>query len=154
MIQSLQTAQALIRDLGNKLSVRFANGAGINTVAVSQDASGNPMLFLSVGGNVAEGQPVIAIRISQESAVSTDVFNNPLLAYTPHIMDFAYELASANDPEPTLADIAVATWESINCGVRWQLKTIANGTAVTATSMNAATPVADLDSLYWPTKLA
>lgn len=154
MIQSLQTAQALIRDLGNKLSVRYANSASINTVSQAQDANGNPMLFLSVGGNLAEGQPVIAIRISQESAVSADVFNNPLLAYTPHILDFAYELASANDPEPSLADIAVATWESINCGVRWQLKALPNGQQVTAANMNAATPIADMDSLYWPTKLA
>ena len=153
MIQSLQTAQALIRDLGNKLSVRFAGSASINTVRQGQDASGNPMLFLSVGGNEAEGQPVIAIRISQEDAISKDVFNNSLLAYTPLLMDFAYELASANDPEPSLADIAIASWESINCGVRWQLKALANGSAVTAANMNAAAPIADLDSLYWPTKL-
>jgi len=108
---------------------------------------------LSVGGNEAEGQPVIAIRISQEDAISKDVFNNSLLAYTPLLMDFAYELASANDPEPSLADIAIASWESINCGVRWQLKALANGSAVTAANMNAAAPIADLDSLYWPTKL-
>ncbi len=155
MIQSLQTAQALIRDLGNKLSVRYANSATINTVTQSQDSNGNPMLFLSNGGTLTEGSPVIAIRISQISAVSTDVFNNPLNAYTPHLMDFAYELsATANDPIPLLADIAVATFESIKCAVRWQLKTIANGTAVTYTSMNAATPIADLDDLYFPTKLA
>jgi hypothetical protein len=151
-MQSAAKADALVRDLADKLAKRYANGPGLNSLRIANDAQGWPMIFISTGGNEAEGQPVVLIRIRNVDMVSKDVFGNSTFAYAPHTLEFAYELASSNDPIPTLADLAAAQFESIKTGVRFQLKTIANGTAVTEASLNAAAPVADLEELYWPTK--
>ena len=151
-MQSVAKAQALVRDLADKLAKRFANGPGINSLRQANDANGWPMLFLSVGGNEAEGQPVILIRVKNVDLVSKDIFGNASFAYAPHTLELAYELAAANKPEPTLADLAVAKWEAERCGCRYQEKSIANGTAVSEAALNAAAPIADLEDLYWPTK--
>lgn len=151
-MKSTAKAEALLRDVADKLKVRFAGGAGINTVRAAKDSNGWPMLFLSVSGTETEGSSVIAIRIQGQDAVSKDIFGGATTAYAPHVMDLAYELAAANKPECTLADLAVAKFEACATGVRYQEKAIANGTAVSETSMNAATAIADLDGLYWPTK--
>jgi hypothetical protein len=155
-MQSTAKAIALVRDLANKLQIRYQGSASLNTVRQAFDANGWPMIFISVGGNEAEGQPVVLIRIIGENAVSTDIFGNSTYSYAPHLLQFAYELASANDPEPSLADIMVATFESVKTGVRFQLYEITHGTAVTEASLDAAVAAganADLDELYWPTKL-
>lgn len=153
-MQSTAKAQALARDLADKLSKRYAGSATINTVRQANDANGWPMIFCSVSGNEAEAQPVILIRIKGVPMVSPDVFGNTSSsAYAPHTLEFAFELTStANKPEVLLADLAPAQFESIKTGVRFQLKEIANGTAVTEAAINAASPVADLEELYWPTK--
>ena len=158
MIYSNAKAIALIRDLGDKLSKRFANGSGINTVsqAFYTDSNGAtwPYLLLTTGGTATEGSAVIYIEISGIDAVSKDVFGNELCAYAPHKMLFGYELGAAgNQTIPTHADIATAQFEAIKTGVSLNLIEIANGTAVTAANVNAATPVVTLDELYWPTKL-
>jgi hypothetical protein len=146
-------AVALARDLADKLAKRYAPGAaGLNTVRQAFDANGWPMIFCSHNANEAAGQPVLAIRISNVDAVSKDIFGNALTAYAPHILEVAYELAAANKPTPTLADVAIADFESIKTGCRWQLKEIANGTAVTEAAMNAKSADQDLEDLYWPTK--
>lgn len=153
-MQSTAKAQALSRDLADKLAKRYPSGAaGLNTVRQANDANGWPMIFLSHNANEAEAQPVVLIRIKNVDMVSKDIFGNSTFAYAPHTLEFAYELtATANCPYPTLADLASAEFESIKTGVRYQLKEIANGTAVTEAAINAATPNADLDELYWPTK--
>lgn len=151
-MKSSAKAEALLRDVADKLSVRFKNGAGINTVRHATDANGWPMLFLSVAGNEAEAQPVIAIRISGQDAVSKDIFGGATSSYAPHLLEVAYELAAANKPECSLADLAVAKYEAMATGVRYQEKAIANLTAVTEASMNAAAAIVDLEGLYWPTK--
>lgn len=151
-MQSVAKAQALVRDLADKLAKRFANGPGINSIRQANDANGWPMLFLSVGGNEAEAQPVILIRVKNVDLVSKDIFGNASFAYAPHTLELAYELAAANKPECSLADLAVAKWEAERCGCRYQEKSIANGTAVSEASLNAAAPIADLEDLYWPTK--
>jgi len=150
-MQSTAKAQALARDLADKLSKRYAGSATINTVRQANDANGWPLIFCS-NGNEAEGQPVILIRIMAVPMISADVFGNPTTAYAPHTLEFAYELAAANKPEPTLADAAIAQFEAIKTGVRFQLKEIANGTAVTEASIDAASPALDIEELYWPTK--
>ena len=149
-------AVALIRDLGDKLSKRLASNSGINTVAQSfyTDSNGAvwPVLTLTHNGNAAEGQPVIVIEISNVDMVSKDVFGNQTDSYAPHILQFGYELDGGSAPLPARADIAVCEYESIMTGVRFQLKEIANGSAATAANLNAASAIADLDDLYWPTK--
>lgn len=153
MPQSTAKAIALARDLSDKLKIRYVAGAaGLNTVRQAFDANGWPMIFLSHNANEAEAQPVVLVRIKGVDAVSKDVFGNATSAYAPHTLELAYELASANDPEPTLADIEIAKFESQKLGCRYQEKQIANGTAVTEAAINAATPSNDLEDLYWPTK--
>lgn len=151
-------ANALIRDLGDKLSKRLAfNGTSVNTVTQGSwtDASGQiwPNLICSQNGVVTEGSPVIYIQISGQDMISKDVFGNQTEAYAPHVAQLGYELgATGNATLPSHADIAAATFELVKTGVRFQLKEIANGTAVTAANVNAAAAVADEDELYWPTK--
>jgi hypothetical protein len=154
-MQSVAKADALIRDLSDKLAKRLpSSSAGLNFLRVANDANGWPMLFISHNGNEAEGQPVVLIRIKNVDLVSKDIFGNSSYAYAPHTLEFAYELAAtANCPIPLLSDLAACEFESIKTGVRYQLKEIANGTAVNEASINAASPNADLDELYWPTKL-
>jgi hypothetical protein len=149
---SFAKANATMRDLGDKLSKRFAGQAGLNTIRQAVDAQGWPMLFLSHGGNEAEGQPVCLIRMKGVPMVSPDVFGNPLTAYTPHTLEVAYELAATNKPEVATSDLFIVDFESMACGVRMQLKEIANGTAVTEASLNAAAITVDIENLYWPTK--
>lgn len=152
MIVSTAKAQACFRDLADRLSKRISASASINTVRAANDANGWPMLFLSVAGNEAEAQPVIVLRMSAVSAVSLDVFGNPLSAYAPHIIEVAYEMAAANKPEPSILDLQTVEYEAFKIGARTQVKQIANGTAVTETSMNAKAADLDVDDLYWPTK--
>lgn len=151
-MKSLAKADALIRDMADKLKVRYAGSATIDTVRVARDANGWPMIFLSDAGNEAAGQPVIAIRIQSVNAVSKDVFGNDLIAFTPHALEVAYELTAADNPIPSDKDILVAEFEAIKTGVKIQLKELANTTAVTAANMDAATPAIELEDLYWPTK--
>jgi hypothetical protein len=151
-------SNALIRDLGDKLSKRLAfSGTSVNKVVQGSytDGSGQvwPNLVITQNGNAAEGQPVIYIQISGQDMISKDVFGNQTEAYAPHIAQLGYELGAAgNETLPSHADIAACTFELVKTGVRFQLKEIANGTAVTAAAVNAASPVADEDELYWPTK--
>lgn len=152
-MQSTAKAIALARDLADKLAKRYAGGAGLNTVRQAFDANGWPMIFISnASAGEGEGNAVVLIRIKNVDAVSKDVFGNQTFAYAPHTLELAYELAAANKPEPTLADLASAEFEAIKTGIRYQLKEIANGSAVTEANLNAASVAADLEELYWPTK--
>ena len=67
-------------------------------------------------------------------------------------MEIAYELTAAINPIPVDVDLLIAEFEAIKTGVKIQLKEIANGTAVTAANMDAATVAVELDDLYWPNK--
>lgn len=150
-------ANALIRDLGNKLQIRLANGAGLNTAALGfyTDANGAawPYLLLTNGtAGAGEGNPVVYIEISCVDMVSKDIFGNQESAYAPHVLQLGYELTSGGAPIPARADLLVCEDEAIKTGVRLQVKEVANGTAVTGASVNAVAPIADLEDLYWPTK--
>lgn len=151
-MKSVAKAQALIRDMSDKLKVRYAGSSTIDTVRQTQDAQGWPMLFLSDAANEAAGQPVIAIRIRAVDAVSKDVFGNDLIAFAPHKLEVAYELTGANNPIPADVDLLIAEYESIKTGVAIQLKELANGTAVNEANIDAAAVAIELEDLYWPTK--
>lgn len=146
-------ANAVMRLLASDLKLRFANGAGINTVRQTVDSNGYPELFLSVNGVETAGNPVIYVRIDQISAVSTDVFGNPENAYAPHNMDIAWELsATAGLPEPAVADILTTLWECFPQNIATNVYQLANGTAVNETNVDAASPNQSFDWLRWPTK--
>jgi hypothetical protein len=152
MITSPFKIQAVARDLGNRLAIRLAGGAGVNTVRYANDSNGAPQLFLSHGGNETEGQPVILIYLQQVPMVSSDIFGNSELAYAPSLSQVAYELNATGKPIPAMSDITTVEWELVPFGMRQQLIEIANGSAVTAVNAEATTPSLDIDFLYWPTK--
>jgi hypothetical protein len=148
----------LAQDINDILTVRLANGAGLNTVAQSfyTDSNGAswPQLLITHGGNAAEGQPVVLITIANVDAVSKDIFGNQTYAYAPHLLQLAYELQANGNVFPAHGDLASCVFEAIKSGVRFQQVEIANGNAVTQANISAhGTVVADLDQLYWPTKL-
>jgi hypothetical protein len=152
-MKSTAKAEAILRDVADKLKVRFAGSATINSVRTTKDANGWPVVIASVAGNEAAGQPVIALRMYANDAVSTDVFGNALTAFAPHTMDIAYELgASGNATEPSHADLLKVEFEAILTGVAINLKELANGTAVTPANIAAAAATAAIENLYWPTK--
>lgn len=151
-MKSTAKAEALLRDVADKLRKRYAGSATIDTVREARDSAGWPMIFLSDAANEAAGQAVIALRCRAVDAVSKDVFGNDLTAFAPHKLEVAYELTAANNPIPTDVDILIAEYEAIKTGVAIQLKELANGTAVTAANMDAAAVAIELDELYWPTK--
>lgn len=145
-MKSTAKAQALLRDIADKLKLRgFAARAAF-------DANSWPMLFVSPAGNEAEGQQVIAMRISAVDNVSKDVFGNSLIAFAPHALEVAYELDANGKPIPASTLKLTVEREAILTGVKIQLKEIANGTAVSEASMNAAAVVVELEDLNWPTK--
>jgi hypothetical protein len=87
--------------------------------------------------------------------VSKDIFGNQTFAYAPHVLELAYELQATPNIGNSFvahADLAATNYEAQQAGCEYQLKELANGTAVTAANVSAATPVADLQPLYWPTK--
>jgi hypothetical protein len=153
MIVSPQKIQDIARDLESNLNQRFKNKAsGLNSIRTAFDSNGAPQLFVSNGGNEAEGQPVALIYLQQISAVSNDIFGNPALAYCPSTSMIAYELNAAGAPIPNQQDLDTLKWELWLFGMQYNQVQIANGLAVTAVNALAAIPALSLDSLYWPTK--
>jgi hypothetical protein len=151
-MQSLAKAQATMRDLKERLEKRVSGSASIDTVEASQDSSGNPMLFCSDGGVKTAGNPVIALRIKSQDAVSKDVFGNALTAFGPHTMEVAYEL-DGTEGEPSRRDLSKVMFEVAKLGFKTEVKEIADATAVSATSMDAASPADSLEyDTQWPAK--
>ena len=150
-IKNLAKADALMRDLKEKLDLRIAGSASIDGSREARDSEGFSFLMLSDGGNEAAGQPVIFIRIKQIDAVSKDIFGNALNAYAPHVCELAYEL-DGTEAEPSRKDLAKVMWELAKLGVKIEIKEIADGTAVSAAAVDAAAAAEELDWLNWPTK--
>jgi hypothetical protein len=147
-MKSTAKAEACLRDLADKLALRFPT----KTIRQARDANAWPMLIVSASGNEAAGQSVIAIRMSAADAVSKDVFGNALTAFAPHTVEVAYELTAADNPIPSDADLFKTLYEVFKIGAKTQLKEIANATAVSEASMNAAAVAAEVEDLHWPTK--
>ena len=150
-MQSNAKAIALIRDLADVLAKRYSGSSTIDTVRQAFDSNNWPYLVCSDGGVETAGSDVILIRISNVDAVSKDIFGNQTFAYAPHLLELAYELNGA-DSEPSHADLLKAEFEAMLLGCRVQIKEIADGTPVTAANVSAASAIADLENLYWPTK--
>jgi len=152
-IKNLAKANALIRELKERLEIRTAGAAAgrVDSVREDKDSEGFPALILSDNGTETAGNPVIAIRIKQISAVSKDVFGNDMNAYSPHACEIAYEL-DGTEAEPDRKDIEMAVWELARNGVKLQVKEIADGTAVSFASMDATAAAQELDDLRNPNK--
>lgn len=152
MAKSTAKAEAMARDLKERLELRLEGSARIDTVREAKDANGWPMLFLSDAGNEAAGQPVIGLRIKAVDAVSKDVFGNNLVAFAPHELEFAYEL-DTTEAEPDRKDIAIALHETGKIGLKTLIKEIADGTAVNEAGLNGAAAAEALEyDQTWPTK--
>lgn len=147
-MKSLAQSQAKIRGLKESLGYRFKDSATIDTVRETIDSNGFPMLFCSDAGNEAAAQPVIAIRIKPIDAVSKDIFGNQLYAFAPHVLEFAYEL-DGTEGEPSRKDIIKAMFECAKLGMKIEVKEIADGTAVSATSMDATSATEIEYDIYW-----
>jgi hypothetical protein len=156
---------ALIRDLADRLNVRLAanasSGTLINTVVegfwTQTLADGNTaqwpyLICYNSTLGTGEGEPVVQIQLSDVDAVSKDIFGNSTYAYAPTLLQFAYELNATGGSTPAHADLANIQFEAQTIGAEWQLIEIAHGTAVSSAAIAAATPVVDIQPLYWPTK--
>ena len=152
MVKSIAKSSAWIRDLKEKLEFRFEDSATIDTISEAKDANGFSYLMLSLAGAVAAGDEVIFIRILGQDAVSKDVFGNDNYSFTPHVMEFAYELDGAV-PEPKQLDIFRAIQESLKLGIKVQIKEVADGTAVTPANVSAAAVALEIEpEIQWPQK--
>jgi len=152
---SIDHAIGIARDLADRISLRLSNGSGLNSVrqasttSASAAGAGWPMLFVSHGGAEAEGDSVIAIRIENINPGSIDIFGNATLPFTPHQMEVAYELNSAGKPIPANKDLVAVLHEASRPGMVMVQKEIANGTAVTEASVEAASPLQTLADIDW-----
>jgi hypothetical protein len=139
MLYSIDHSVGIARDLADDFKMRFQpSAAGLNTVRQAQDANGWPMVFLSHNANEAEAQPVIVVRIMNINVGATDIFGNSTLPFTPHQAEIAFELNGAGAPIPTTSDLSTVIFQVTRTGVIVEEEAIANGTAVTEASMNAA----------------
>lgn len=158
MLHSVDHCVGVARDLADRLSLRFSNNSGINSIAQSQDENGYPIIVATHNGNASEGQPVVWIRLANlfeysngANGAPIDIFGNPTLPFTPTICQIAYELNGAGAPEPSTADYSTCLFEIARTGCVVQEYAIANGTAVTEAAVNAASPVQelkDIDNAY------
>lgn len=151
-MQSLAKAQAAMRDLKERLEKRVSGSSTIDTVRESKDSDGWPILLLSDGGNESAGQPVIGLRLKSVDAVSKDVFGNSLKAFSPHELEVAFEL-DATEGEPSRRDLIKVMLEVAKLGHKIIVKQIADGTAVSASSMDSTSAADSLEfDTQWPAK--
>lgn len=155
----------LVQDIVDLLNARLGKQTAahsLNTITQgfyvdSNNASWPYALISNATDGTAANAPVVYLEISNVDMVSKDIFGNQTYAYAPHILQLAYDPGATN--AVAFADLLTVEFESIKSGVRLQVKTaITPGTAVTGANVNATvTPLfavaADLDQLYWPTKL-
>lgn len=149
-LKSTAKSGATMRLLKDNLSMRLkaTSGVALNSIREARDADGWSMLFVSVDGNEAAGQPVLAVRCKAVDAVSKDVFGNDMFAYTPHIVELAWEIGST-----TSLQNAAVQHECDQLGMALQVKAIADGTQVTTANIDAAAPLATFDWMRFPMKL-
>jgi hypothetical protein len=148
-MKSIAKADATIRELKSTLDQRVQGGQlDVDTVRSTKDADGYPMLVLSIGGDETATNPVIAIRMRANDAVSKDIFGNANVAFAPHTIEIASE-----DAVPSRKDLAIVDAEVAKLNIKIQVKVIAAGVAVNEANINSAAPVAVIDWLQFPTKL-
>lgn len=122
MIYSVDHAVGAARDLQDRLTLRLGNqtaGTALNTVTSGQDEWGYPILYVSHGGTVSEGNPFVWIRITnlfEESAGANgapiDIFGNATLPFTPTVAQLAYELTAGTFTVSSASATAGAVYTS------------------------------------------
>jgi len=149
----------LVQDIVDLLNARLKGQTAahaLNTISqgFTVDANGASWPYALISNatdGTAADAPVVYIQVSNVDMVSKDIFGNQTYAYAPHILQLGYDPAATN--AVALADLLTCEFESIKSGVRLQVKTVTAHAQVNAANVNAAAPAADLDQLYWPTKL-
>lgn len=163
MLYSIDHCVGVARDLADRLSLRMKNSTTINTVRQTQDAVGYPILVLSHGGTETESNPVVWVRLTnlfeQIAGVSPagapiDIFGNATLPFTPTVTQVAYELTSGGATIPSTSDYSTVLFEVARTGTVVQQFAIANGTAVTETTVDAQItagtgPLSELKDIDW-----
>ena len=149
MLYSIDHAVGVARDLADDFKIRFSNGAVINSVRQAQDANGWPMIFLSVGGNEANAQPIIVLRIRNHDVGAKDIFGNSSLPFTPHSCEIAFQLSALGAALPNRLDYTKVVAQVSRTGMIIVEKEIADGTAVSEASMNAAEPSLVIKDIDW-----
>ncbi|MDD5650779.1 MAG: hypothetical protein PHF86_10265 [Candidatus Nanoarchaeia archaeon] len=144
-MKSTAKSIALMRDLGERISFRVAGSATIDTVRSAYDANGYPMIVLSDGGVETASNPVIGLRVYPIDAISKDVFGNTNIAFTPHVLELAYELAAGGEQTPNQLDLQMVLFECSKIGLKVNIIEIANGSAVDETNMNATAVAKSLE---------
>ena len=129
-MKSIAKADALARGLKERLQFRGF------TVSESRDAEGWPKLTLN--SNEA------SLLIIAADAVSKDIFNNSLVAFAPHRIEFA----SRNDAMDTLK-VSKIELEVIKCGIE---KMVVKTHATVLATAEAAAGDALVFDVQWPTK--
>lgn len=149
MLYSVDHAVGLARDLADRLSLRFTNNSGINSIAQSQDENGYPIIVATHNGNAAEGQPVVWIRLMNIDVGAKDIFGNSTLPFTPTLCQIAYELTSGGAPFPSVVDFSTCLFEIARTGCVVSEYAIVNGTAANEAAVNAASPIQTLKDIDW-----
>lgn len=144
-MKSTAKAIAQFRTLKQELDFRLAGSVTIDTTREAFDADGWPMLFLSNSGAETASNAVVLLRMKGRDAVSKDILGNAIDAFTPHIIEVAYELTAGGAPTPSALDLAKIQIEVDKIGCRTQIKQVANTVAVTESSLNSTAVAADLE---------
>jgi hypothetical protein len=103
------------------------------------------MIVLSDGGVETASNPVIGLRVYPIDAISKDVFGNTNIAFTPHVLELAYELAAGGEQTPNQLDLQMVLFECSKIGLKVNIIEIANGSAVDETNMNATAVAKSLE---------
>lgn len=153
MLYSVDHSVGVARDLADRLSLRFTNNSGLNSIQQTQDENGFPILVISSGGNQAAGQPVVWIRLMNMNVGSVDIFGNSTLPFTPTVGQIAYEINTAGTgPTPSVTDFSTCLLELGKTGVVIQEYAIAHGTQVNEAAVNAASPSLTIKDIDWGLK--
>lgn len=151
-MKSTAKAESVMRGIKEELEMRVKGSATIDTVREAKDSEGWPMLILSDNKVETAGAAVIAIRMKAVDAVSKDVFGNDLVAFAPHKLELCWEKDATDKPTPADADVAMVTAVCAKKNICLVVKETDNGDAVVA-NLDAATIIAQIDDLLFPTKL-
>lgn len=137
---------ATMRMIKDRINFRFADQS--LSCAESFDSEGYPCLLLS-DGSAATTEKVILIRCKQEMSNSVDIFGNANKAYAPHVLQVAYEDASAL----IASDWAKLVLEISKVGMKMEIYKATAGAIPALTDFVAGKLESSLEfDVLWPTK--
>ncbi len=150
MASSMKTSLVLARELGSKLTLRFAAAATPLALTASSDTNGAPTI--SIGAGSTGGQNMF-IRILEVASIGTDALGLAQTSYGPHKIQVAMELsATAGVPFNTGATCLRAYVEILRTATAVELWLETTGTPPSVTTFNTAAKLAlSVDDLYNPT---